>query len=167
MSSFQPFEAEWQPYDANFIRQHVPEQPGTYLLSCPREKVIYAGKAGRSLRRRLLSYEHSHNKWIRVYWDARGEVERWTQGAASPAQLHFLFRISATAQAAAAAEAILIQQYRAALDGLNQRNEWLPLWNPRDPAYEILARKVRQSLPPEQRAAYDQWLRQNQRTDAD
>lgn len=164
MSSFQPFEAEWQPYAADFIRRHVPELPGTYLLSCPRENVIYAGKAGRSLRRRLLSYEHSHNKWIRVYWNTRGEVERWTSGDAAPRELYFLFRISSSAEAAAAAEAILIQRYRSALEGLNQRNEWLPLWNPRDPAYEILAAKVRQSLPSDQRAAYEHWLRQNQRT---
>ena len=138
MEAFRFNELEWLGYDINYIRSHVPAEPGIYALSCPKGRAIYVGKADSSVRSRLETYGSPacHNKWIKLYF--RGLKLAWSAGQ-QPANLYFRYWLTNNP---AQWEAVAIQMHRLASTGFNQRNEWAPLIHASDACYRVIARSV-------------------------
>jgi hypothetical protein len=154
MEAFRFNEADWLRYDANYIRSHVPAEPGLYALSCPKRRVIYVGKATSSVRSRLETYRAagSHNKWIRLYF--QGQKLAWSVGQ-EPAELYFAYWIT---NDPSYWEAVAIQMSHLASGGLNQRNEWAPLIHASDESYRAITRNILARLEGEERQRFQEWL---------
>jgi hypothetical protein len=156
MEGFQFNELEWLPYNMDYIDKCVPDQRGVYFLSCPKGHVIYVGKASRSsVRTRLITYGRPdcHNKWIRLYF--RGKNVAWFSGA-QPAGLYFAYWLTNHPDLW---EAIAIQNSCLASGGLNQRNEWAPLFHTTDRSYQVIVRIILDRLAGEERRRFEAWLR--------
>ena len=157
--AFRNDECVWMDYNSANLSK-LPESPGMYMLGYNNGgRVIYVGKA-RSVKNRLMSYGQSrcHNKWIKSFAQHAKGQKSFQTAAFAPVNLQFTYRLS---ENPAAAEAVAMQTYRTAIDGFNQRNEWTPLGDPSDEAYKLIVRKLRETMPPDQRASFDQWLAQN------
>jgi hypothetical protein len=156
MEAFRFNEADWLRYDLNYLRSHVPTEPGLYALSCPRGRVIYVGKAESrtsSVRSRLETYgAGSHNKWIWLYF--QGQKVAWSVGQ-QPADLYFAYWLTNNPSYW---EAVAIQMSQLASGGLNQRNEWAPLIHASDESYRAIAQNILGRLEGEERRRFQQWL---------
>jgi hypothetical protein len=152
MEAFRLNEAEWLRYDINYIRSHVPAQPGVYALSCPKGRVRYVGKAESSVRSRLETYgsPSCHNKMDQTVLP-RTEVGLVRRATTSRPLLRIL-----ADEYPAYWEALAIQMSHLASGGLNQRNEWAPLIHASDASYRVIARSILARLEGDERRHFQQ-----------